>query len=370
MALLHGGQLQQVAQQYNIPFCDWLDVSTGIAPINYPIPAIPLNVWQQLPQQSPELVAAAKQYYQCSQLMITNGSQAIIKALPALYHQINTQGRDVYLPQRGYKEHAHAWQIAGYNLHFYQTLLPEIHDLLPNSILVIINPNNPTGQFFNRQVIDHYQQQLKRLNGLLVLDEAFIDVMPSDESYCSQIASQSTDQVTGQIPVQALDQALEQTSNNHCLVLRSFGKFFGLAGIRIGFLIADRFWCQKFEKVLGPWQVNGPAQVIAQHALQDTKWQHTQRKTLGKLKGAQALIFKQVFPGTILQGIHGCDLFITLSFHQPDAAKSLYHLLCQQGVYCRLSDEQDTLRFGITTQASLPRLTMACKQACQYYLTQ
>ena len=86
MALLHGGQLQQVAKQFNIPPSDWIDVSTGIAPISYPIPDIPLSVWQQLPQQNPELIAAAQQYYQCSQLMITNGSQAIIKALPCLLY--------------------------------------------------------------------------------------------------------------------------------------------------------------------------------------------------------------------------------------------------------------------------------------------
>lgn len=361
MTLLHGGQLEQIAQQYNIPLDHWLDVSTGIAPISYPIPALPVNIWQRLPQKSPELIAAAKQYYQCSQLIITNGSQAIIKALPTLYRQKNVLGNDVYLPERGYKEHAHAWQLAGYTVHFYQTLLPEMNDLLPNSVLVIINPNNPTGQFFNKRVIDKYQQQLKRLNGLLVLDEAFIDVMPDNESYCSNIASGIDDKNT--------TQNFTQIGNSHCLVLRSFGKFFGLAGIRIGFLVADSFWCQAFESVLGPWQVNGPAQVIAEHALKDTQWQQTQKETLHQLKVAQALMFAQVFPNTVLQSSHGCDLFITLHFHHQETAKKLYHLLCQQGVYCRLSDEQDTLRFGITTQALLPRLAAACEQACKLLLT-
>jgi cobalamin biosynthetic protein CobC len=136
-------------------------------------------------QKNPELVTAARQYYQCSELMITNGSQAIIKALPALYRQKNAKDNDVYLPERGYKEHAHASKNAGYNLHFYQDLLPEIINILPNSVLVIINPNNPTGQLFNR--IDEYQERLKLLDDLLVLDEAFIDVMPSNKSYCSQV---------------------------------------------------------------------------------------------------------------------------------------------------------------------------------------
>lgn len=341
MALIHGGQLQQVANQYKISPNDWLDVSTGIAPISYPIPNIPLDVWQQLPQKNPALIATAKQYYQCSELMVTNGSQAIIKALPALYLKKNTKGKDVYLPERGYKEHAYAWRNAGYNLHFYQKLLPKATDLLPNCVLVIINPNNPTGQFINREVINKYQEKVKHLNGLLVLDEAFIDVMPSNASHCNQAA------------------------DDHSLVLRSFGKFFGLAGIRIGFLVANSDWCNTFKELLGPWQINGPAQIIAQQALQDKTWHTTQRVTLSKLRVAQEKMFKQVFSQAVLQDINGCDLFLTLSFTQQDIAKTLYHLLCQQGVYCRLSDEQDTLRFGIVKEQCLERLTVCCKQACQ-----
>lgn len=353
MSLLHGGQLQQVAKQYNIPPSEWIDVSTGIAPISFPIPDVPLSIWQQLPQQDLELLAAAQQYYQSSQLMITNGSQAIIKALPTLYRQKNANSQDVYLPERGYKEHAHAWKDAGYNLHFYQEELPAITDILPNSVLVIINPNNPTGRYYNAQIIDKYQQQLVYIDGLLVLDEAFIDVMSEttleNEPYVSQLSNQKVNRL----------------ESDHSLVLRSFGKFFGLAGIRIGFLLASSYWCEAFKELLGPWQVNGPAQFIAQQALRDTRWQANQRKTLSRLRVAQENMLSQTFPQTILHTINGCDLFLTLSFHQQETAKKLYHLLCQQGIYCRLADEQDTLRFGITTEESLGRLTMACKQAAQ-----
>jgi len=339
MALIHGGQLQQVAAQYKIPETDWLDLSTGIAPISYPVPTLPLTVWQQLPQQSPALIAAAKQFYQCAELVITNGSQAIIKALPTLYRQQNANGQDVYLPERGYKEHAQAWKIAGYNLHFYQASLPEISQLPTNSVLVIINPNNPTGQFFDRKVIRQYHEKLTQLNGLLVLDEAFIDVMPSEQSYAPQV------------------------HNRHCIVLRSFGKFFGLAGIRIGFLVADSYWCQTFKALLGPWQVNGPAQIIAQQALKDSNWQARQRVRLKTLRKAQEKMLGQVFSKALIKDIQGCDLFLTLAFQQGDSAKKIYHLLCQQGVYCRLADEQDTLRFGIATDQPLERLETACADA-------
>lgn len=339
MALIHGGQLQQVAEQYKIPPADWLDLSTGISPISYPIPKIPLSAWQQLPQQSPELITAAKQYYQCSQLVVTNGSQAIIKALPELYRQQNIAGKDVYLPARGYKEHAHAWRIAGYKLHFYQESLPVIKELQPNSVLVIINPNNPTGKVFERDVISQYQTRLKQLNGLLVIDEAFIDVMPN-QSLCHQV------------------------NDSHIIVLRSFGKFFGLAGIRIGFLIAGSYWCTKFKAILGPWQVNGPAQIIAEQALNNREWHKEQCKKLNTLRMHQEALLWQTFTNKLVKAIQGCDLFLTLSFHKSDSANKLYHLLCQQGVYCRLADEQDTLRFGIATQESLTRIEKACIQAC------
>ena len=336
MTLVHGGQLQQIAEQYKIPTSDWLDLSTGIAPMSYPIPEIPLSAWQQLPQRNPELLTAAKQYYQCSELVITNGSQAIIKALPALYQQQNPHGQDVYLPERGYKEHAHAWRVAGYNLHFYQTFLPDISTLAPHCVVVIINPNNPTGHIFDRKVIEQYHHKISQLKGLLVLDEAFIDVMPNEQSYCSAV------------------------HNEHCLVLRSFGKFFGLAGIRIGFLVASNVWCKTFTDILGPWQVNGPAQIIAEQALGDNHWKNEQKKILNGLRTRQEKMLKQVFPTTLIASVQGCDLFLTVSFHQADSAKALYHLLCQQGIYCRLADEQDTLRFGITTTEALARLKSAC----------
>ena len=342
---MHGGQLQQVAEQYEIPLIDWLDLSTGIAPTSYPIPNIPVNVWQQLPQLSPKLIAAAKQYYQCSQLVITNGSQAIIKALPDGYRKKNANGQAVYLPVRGYKEHAQAWKVAGYKLHWYQDLLPEIESLAENSVVVIINPNNPTGQFYTCDVIKQYHEKLKQLNGLLVLDEAFIDVMPSENSYCPQV------------------------NDSHCFVLRSFGKFFGLAGIRIGFLVANNDWCNTFAALLGPWQVNGPAQIIAQQALSDTHWQEQQKQTLKKWRTAQEKTLWQVFSKALILDIKGCDLFLTVAFKQADSAKKIYHLLCQQGVYCRLADEQDTLRFGITSADTLARLKNACAHACEQLIS-
>lgn len=338
MALIHGGQLQQVAEQFNIPLTDWLDLSTGIAPLSYPIPNIPLNVWQQLPQKNDALIKAAKQYYQCNSLLVTNGSQAIIKALPELWRKKNNASTHVYLPEQGYKEHAHAWKNSGYQLHYYTDELPQLHSIQPNSVLVIINPNNPTGTLFSRETVSQYQQAITSLNGLLVLDEAFIDVTPASYSICSLI------------------------NNSHTLIFRSFGKFFGLAGIRIGFLIADNDWCDIFHQFLGPWQVNGPAQYIAQHALSDTAWQQEQKQQLNTLRKKQEEILWQVFTSEILNDIVGCDLFLTVSFNKNTDAEKFYNLLCRKAVYVRLTDEKDKLRLGIAKACDLKRLLNTCKE--------
>ena len=344
MTLIHGGRLNQVAQQYNILINDWLDLSTGISPLSYPIPEIPLQLWQQLPQESKALIEAAKQYYQCEQVLVTNGSQSIIKILPSLWKAHMPLSKTVYLPERGYKEHAHAWRIAGYNICFYQHELPAIDMLESNSVLVVINPNNPTGKLFGVEVLEQYQSKLIALNGLLIIDEAFIDVFSSDQSMCSTV------------------------NNDNTLVLRSFGKFFGLAGIRIGFLVANDFWHNKFSNALGPWQVNGPAQLIAEYALLDTSWQEQQRHNLQQLRKQQEALLLEGLNGKelgkeLIAEINGTDLFLTISFHDKSTASKLYHLLCQQGVYCRLADEEDTLRFGITKQEELAKLAQAFNKA-------
>jgi cobalamin biosynthetic protein CobC len=173
-----------------------------------------------------------------------------------------------------------------------------------------------------------------------VVDEAFIDVMPTEQSYSTLV------------------------NDNHVLVLRSFGKFFGLAGIRIGFLIANSHWCETFAELLGPWQVNNPAQIIAEQALADKCWQEVQKTRLNELRTAQEKMLKQVLSNKIMLDIKGWDLFLTVRFHHQDSAKHLYHLLCQQAVYCRLADEQDTLRFGIVITNSIKRLEKALQLAC------
>ncbi|WP_159822379.1 threonine-phosphate decarboxylase CobD [Colwellia sp. 20A7] len=352
MALIHGGQLQRVAKQFNIAPENWLDLSTGIAPLSYPIPSIPEQLYQVLPQPNSALETAAKGYYNTNSLLITNGSQAIIKLLPTLWHEENKHSTTVYLPEQGYKEHALAWQTAGFIVCWYQDTLPEITEIKENSVLVVINPNNPTGQLYQKATLLSYQQKLAQSNGLFVIDEAFIDVIE---------------------PAQSMANISISNSDKNTLILRSFGKFFGLAGIRIGFLIGNDDWLARFSDHLGPWQVNGPAQFIAQKALEDKHWQRQQQQTLKTLSSQLQTLLTENLPMQQITTISGTALFQTVYFKAgrddtslenknidgKKSAENYYIALCKQGVYVRLTDDKCALRFGIPKAEDFERLANA-----------
>lgn len=336
MALIHGGQLQRVAKAFNIAQKHWLDLSTGIAPYSYPIPTIPSYLYKDLPQERDNLTKAAKRYYDTSNVLVTNGSQAIIKLLPELWQKKNSKSKTVYLPEQGYKEHALAWQSAGFNLCWYQEELPPLSAIEKNAVLVVINPNNPTGKLYKHSQLKRYQSRMIETNGLFVLDEAFMDVITPSQSMATDIGNYK-----------------------HTLVLRSFGKFFGLAGIRIGFLLAQQYWLKLFHEQLGPWQVNGPAQYIAENALLDTQWQYTQQNRLQKLAEKLLDTLKSNIPLECINNITGTHLFTTVYFNNTIDVEAYYIQLCQQGLYVRLTDEKTALRFGLVKPEQLERLAKA-----------
>jgi len=331
MAILHGGQLSRVAKQYQIPETQWLDLSTGIAPFSYPIVTMPLSVWQALPTISERLITVAKQYYQASHCWPLAGSQQLIEKLPQLWcdklkSDKHVVGKHVYLPKVGYKEHQHAWQKAGYQLHFYQQNLPT--DIEINSVVVVINPNNPLTDSVSIDALNSLQHVCHTQQALLIIDEAFADIYLPDFSFVPQLSD-------------AMD---------NVIVLRSFGKFFGLAGIRIGFVCSSLQWCEIIQESNGPWSINGPALLIAEQALQDKAWQQMQVKRLQQQSAQQTTLLKQVFPSA---RIESNALFITVFLGN---APQVYEKLCQQAVYVRLTDEQDALRFGIADKQQLMSL--------------
>jgi len=335
--LVHGGQLNQMAELYQIPTEQWLDLSTGISPTSYPIPEIPQIIWQQLPQPSKSLLEAAQHYYGTKNISATSGSQAIIARLPYLFQnhvQENISNIDVWLPEVGYKEHEKSWRDAGFNIKQYHQL-PSCAELTQHAIVVVINPNNPTGKLQQQQTLSALLNKVEALSGWLVVDEAFMDVINPSQSI------------------------IHLTENKHLFVLRSVGKFFGLAGIRIGFLSANQHWLEKLRAMSSPWEVNGPAQFITEQALKNQKWQSAQQQTLIALSTQLEALLTATFLKPINKGIEreisisGCGLFKTLIHPQ---APNLFQSFCRQGLYVRLCDEKNALRFGIPKQEQLGKL--------------
>lgn len=310
--LEHGGRLRVAAQRYGIPESDWLDLSTGINPDGWPVPAVPAEIWQRLPQDDDELNAAACNYYGATRLLAVSGSQAAIQALPSL-----RPPSGVVLAAPGYAEHAHAWQRCGHQV---MGVSDEAILQAEADVVVVINPNNPTGKLFSRDELLNLHARLAARGGWLVVDEAFIDVSPEHSlaSVC---------------PLPGL------------IVLRSLGKFFGLAGARVGFVLAEENLLQPLAELLGPWPIAAPSRHVATLALRDTAWQRATRETLPR--AAQRLA--ELLRAHDLEPSGGCALFQWIC--REDAA-NLHQQLARQGVLTRLFGQPASLRLGLPRSAA------------------
>ena len=320
--LEHGGRLRRAARQYGIAKEDWLDLSTGINPNGWPVTVVPGDIWQRLPQDDDELNDAARGYYCTSQLMAVAGSQAAIQALPML-----RPPAQVALVATSYAEHAHAWQRHGHQV--ISVAATAIMQAGPAAqVVVIVNPNNPTGNLISVGELLRLHAQLAVRGGWLVVDEAFIDAMPEHS-------------LAAAYPRPGL------------IVLRSLGKFFGLAGTRVGFVLAEQAVLQPLAELLGPWTIAAPSRYVATLTLRDTAWQDTARKALPL--AAQRLADLLRASGLAPNG--GCALFQWVCCE--DAA-SVHEQLAQQGILTRLFDTPSSLRFGLPRDEMLwARLTQA-----------
>jgi cobalamin biosynthesis protein CobC len=321
----HGGDLSEAIAQFGGTPDSWLDLSTGINPSPYPVPELPLRSWQRLPERAAEraLIEAARSTYRVPagvEVAIAAGTQALIQILPHVM-----TGGAIAIAGPTYGEHAAAFARAG------RKVLPVGLDALPSGAkhAVIVNPNNPDGRITSLDVIAEAARKVGSFGGALIVDEAFADVAPD----CSAV------ELCCEFPI---------------VVLRSFGKFFGLAGLRLGFAIARADLVADIAGALGPWPVSGPALVIGRAALSDQSWIAATRERLTR----QAARLDAVLRAADLDIAGGTSLF-RLARHRD--ARAIHTRLAQEQIWTRRFDHAgDLLRFGLPgDDVALQRLALA-----------
>jgi len=339
--MAHGGGIICAAQNSAIPIDQWVDLSTGINPNGWPVPTVPEEVWQRLPECNDGLEEAAQRYYAADNVIATAGSQSAIQALP----QILAKGV-VWVPEEGYAEHAYWWNFYQHDVFFYNpedihTLLADTSALtsLPFDTLLVINPNNPTTEFRSKQDMTDLLAIIERFDKHLVVDEAFIDTQA--------------------------DQSMIPFSNSKSLiVLRSLGKFFGLAGIRCGFLFAHTQLLNNVSQLLGPWHIAKPSRWVATQALLDTPWQQGATEELKKLGLQLHNLFNDNLPASELITSSNSDYFCSLTFHSSEDMLTVYEKLLSQGILTRKFDQHARLRIGLPkNNAEWHRLALALVSA-------
>ncbi len=323
--LEHGGRLRQAARQYAIPLADWVDLSTGINPQVYPVGPLDPACWQRLPEDDDGLEAAATAYYGNHRLLALPGSQAAIQGLPKLFAPLA-----VACVAPMYEEHPHGWASAGHRLRRLPTLQRALAASTP--VVVLCTPNNPTATLHARDELLDAAQQLHRRGGWLVVDEAFLDADPA----------------------QALVSLAGGDEAPNLIVLRSLGKFFGLAGARVGFVFGDADKLDRLREALGPWPLANPSRAVARAALEDAAWQAATRTELHA--GAQRLAGLLAPFGEVGR----CALFCTLKSISATQTAALFEHLARHAILTRRFDEHGLLRFGLPgSESAWQRLAAA-----------
>lgn len=304
----HGGNLDAAIAEFGGTRDQWIDLSTGINPRPYPVGCFSRHALDSLPTKSDirSLSEVAQQAYRTQATCLpTAGAQAGIQMVPRL---LKAGTAKVLTPT--YNEHAASLRASGWQVEE----VPEFEDLAGADLAVVVNPNNPDGLFYTPESL----LNLSEKTGHLIVDESFGDPHP------------------------ALSVApnLEPTSN--MIVFRSFGKFFGLAGVRLGFVLGSQDLIVQLSDMTGPWPVSGPAIEVGRQALCDDHWQ---AETIKRLKAdASKLDNLAAKAGWTVVG--GTPLFRL--YDTPNAAEAQRHLAANH-IWTRIFPYSDRwIRLGLT----------------------
>ena len=304
----HGGQLETAFALYGGLPEDWIDLSTGINPVPYPIIPFSADDFQRLPSTSAHnnLIAAAREFWSIpntAHVVATAGASAAIAALPSLLPP-----SQVAIPHPTYNEHQAAFTAAGWR----------VSDSA-QAVQVVVHPNNPDGRLWRAK-------ELTR--PVCIIDESFCDVAPQDS-------------------------LIAEAGKPGRIILKSFGKFWGLAGLRLGFAIGSDPVLEQLENRLGPWAVSGPALRMGAAALSDPTWaQNTRRRLQADAARLDKLMLAK---GAKLRG--GCSLF---RLYELRDAKAWQAKLGQHHIWSRIFPySKSFLRLGLPAQSHWARIEKA-----------
>jgi cobalamin biosynthesis protein CobC len=315
--LLHGGALAAARRLFPGAPEPFIDLSTGINPNRYPLPRLPADLFARLPDPAATgcLAAVAARAYDApsaAHVVVAPGSQILLPLVAGLVRP----GRAAILVP-AYGEFARAAALARHSV----TEVGALAAAGDAELVFVGNPNNPDGRLFARNDLIALAKNLRSRGGLLVIDEAFMDVGPPGASLAPEV------------------------SRGNIIVLRSFGKFFGLAGIRLGFALAAPEMAAQLSATLGPWAVSGPALAVGWRALADVAWIEKVRSRLAK--AARRLDAMLARSG--LEIVGGTTLF---RLARTPAAGELFHHLGCAGILVRMfPDNANWLRFGLPAKA-------------------
>jgi cobalamin biosynthetic protein CobC len=317
----HGGDLGEAIAAAGESSRAWLDLSTGINPHAYPVPPLAPEVWARLPQSAAldNLIGAARAAYGVPPhvaIAAAPGTQALIQLMPRLF-----RGESAAIVGPTYGEHGAVWEHAAR-----QVAAPD--EAGDAAILIVVNPNNPDGRITAPAEVT----AAARGRRLTIVDEAFAD--------CAPHAS-----------------VIPQLGDEPILVLRSFGKMYGLAGLRLGFVLGLKRLVAPVAEALGPWAVSGPALAIGAAALRDEDWRTAMR---GRLR-AEAEALDALLSRRGLRVVGGSPLFRLV---EDERAWALHAALAREAVWTRIFDyRRDWMRIGLPGADHVQRFEAALARA-------
>ena len=318
---LHGGQVQQVMRAFPDAPTPFVDLSTGISPYAYPFASPEISALSRLPEVSEEqalLRAAATAYgVWCPEMVVAApGTQMLIGLLPLIldYRRVTIWGPT-------YSGHETAWRLAGAEV---QVVVSEAEfeaaTRVERMVCIICNPNNPDGRTLSLSKLLQLAENSSRSAGYLIVDEAFAD-----------FEEQSAPSL---LPHPAL------------MVLRSFGKSYGLPGVRLGFLLTNSGLADRVRKIMGSWAVGKQAIEAGCQALADGKWLAERRIQLRRDRARLAKLMEKA--GLNVAGTGPLFLLVRSS-----EAHALWKWLCVRGIVTRAFPERPSdLRFGFPANES------------------